>query len=106
MAASKDKLIRQFVMAIREGNAAIFAGAGLSRASGYADWKTFLKPLAGELGLEKENRRADVKMDSDQLSDTLSDRDAVVYKMHGDADHPANAVLTPESLTEGVFAFL
>ena len=163
MKISKDKLIKKYTKAIREGNAAIFAGAGLSRSSGYVDWKTFLKPLAEELGLdidkesdllslaqyyrnetgnrasinqeilnafnkkasdneniniitrlpiatywttnydkllekglEKANRRVDVKIDSDQLSYTLSDRDAVVYKMHGDVDHPANAVLTKD----------
>lgn len=163
MTVSKDKLIKQYAISIREGTAAIFAGAGLSRASGYVDWKNFLRPLAEELGLdieketdflsiaqyyrnesgtraginreilnafntnstenenieiithlpistywttnydkliekglEKANRKADVKIDSDQLSNTVFDRDAVVYKLHGDVDHPANAVLTKD----------
>lgn len=163
MAVSKEALIRKFTQAIREGNAGIFAGAGLSRASGYVDWKNFLRPLAKEvkLDIEKEKdflsvaqycrnesgtrgsinqeilnafnakvcenenieiiarlpistywttnydkliekelerkyRKADVKIDSDQLSNILIDRDAVVYKMHGDVDHPASAVLTKD----------
>ena len=163
MTVSKEKLISKYTKAIKEGNAAIFAGAGLSRASGYVDWKNFLRPLAKELkldidketdylavaqyyrneqgtrseinqeilnafnkeacenknidiitrlpiftywttnydaliekGLEAANRKVDVKMDSDQLPHTLYDRDAVVYKMHGDANHPANAVLTKD----------
>ena len=159
MIVSKEKLIKQFTKAIREGNAAVFAGAGLSRTSGYVDWKTFLKPLgldieketdflsiaqyyrnelgtrAGinqeilnafnakasenenikiithlpistywttnydkliERGLEEANRKADVKISSDQLSYVAVERDAVVYKMHGDVDHPANAVLTKD----------
>lgn len=163
MIISKDKLIKNFTNAIREGTATIFAGAGLSRPSGYVDWRTFLKPLAEELeldidketdflsvaqyyrnesgnrasinqeilnafnkkasenvnidiitrlpiatywttnydkliekGLERANRKADIKIDSDQLSYTLFDRDAVVYKMHGDVNHPANAVLTKD----------
>ena len=163
MAISKNTLIRKYTQAIREGNAGIFAGAGLSRASGYVDWKNLLRPLANEVSLdiekekdflsvaqycrnesgsrasvnqeilnafnaevvenenidiiarlpistywttnydkliekelEKKNRKADVKMDSDQLSTVLMNRDAVVYKMHGDVDHPANAVLTKD----------
>ena len=163
MAVSREELIKRFTRAIREGNAGIFAGAGLSRASGYVDWKNLLKPLAqnvkldiekekdyllvaqycrnesGNRGsinqeildafndevdenenieiiarlpistywttnydkliekeLEKQGRKVDVKIDSDQLSTALKDRDAVVYKMHGDADHPANAVLTKD----------
>lgn len=163
MAVSRDTLIRKYTQAIREGNAGIFAGAGLSRASGYVDWKNLLRPLAKEVELdiekekdflsvaqyyrnesgtrasinqeilnafnaevsenenvdiiarlpistywttnydkliekelEKKNRKADVKMDSDQLSTVLMNRDAVVYKMHGDVDHPSHAVLTKD----------
>ncbi len=163
MAISKNTMIRKYVQAIREGNASIFAGAGLSRGSGYVDWKTLLKPLAKEVSLEierekdylsvaqyyrnesgarasinqellnvfnaevdenenveiiarlpistywttnydkliekeleKNNKKVDVKMDSDQLATVLLNRDAVVYKMHGDVDHPAHAVLTKD----------
>ena len=163
MAVLREVLIEKFTQAIREGNAGIFAGAGLSRASGYVDWKNLLRPLAknveldiekekdylsvaqycrnesgargsinqeilnafnAEVGenenveiiarlpistywttnydkliekeLEQQNRKVDVKMDSDQLSTALADRDAVVYKMHGDVDHPAKAVLTKD----------
>lgn len=163
MEVLREVLIKKFTQAIREGNAGIFAGAGLSRASGYVDWKNLLRPLAknvkldiekekdylsvaqycrnesgsrgsinqeilnafnAEVGenenveiiarlpistywttnydkliekeLEKQNRKVDVKMDSDQLSTVLANRDAVVYKMHGDVDHPARAVLTKD----------
>lgn len=163
MEVLREVLIKKFAQAIREGNAGIFAGAGLSRASGYVDWKNLLRPLAknvkldiekekdylsvaqycrnesgsrgsinqeilnafnAEVGenenveiiarlpistywttnydkliekeLEKQNRKVDVKMDSDQLSTVLANRDAVVYKMHGDVDHPARAVLTKD----------
>ena len=163
MTVLKDRLIVKFTQAIREGNAGIFAGAGLSRASGYVDWKSFLKPLAKELnldiekerdylsiaqyyrnefgfrgninqeilnvfnaeasenenieivtrlpiatywttnydklieeGLRSNDRKADVKIETDQLPYTSMNRDAVVYKMHGDAERPANAVLTKD----------
>lgn len=163
MAVSKEELIRNYTKAIREGNAAIFGGAGISRPSGYVDWKGLLKPLATDIkldidkehdllsiaqyyrnqrrtrhginqaimdafskdassnenakivtrlpiftywttnydevienGIKEANRNPDVKSESDQLSYMKRDRDAIVYKMHGDVNRPANAVLTKE----------
>ncbi len=161
MTIKKDELIRKYVKAIQEGNAAIFAGAGLSRPSGFVDWKGLLRPLAADIdldvdkekdllsvaqfyrnkkgyhtpisqaivdafskdvntndnvrivtrlpiftywttnydkliekGLEEANRNPDVKSEQDQLSVMKHDRDAVVYKMHGDVTRPKTAVLT------------
>lgn len=161
MAISKEELIRKYVRAIHDGNAAVFAGAGLSRPSGFVDWKGLLRPLASDIGLnvDKEHdllslaqfyknkkgdgssvsqeilnafskdvnlndnikilsrlpiytywttnydellesgireahRKPDVKSDFKRLPITLHDRDAVVYKMHGDVNDPADAVLT------------
>lgn len=163
LAIKKEELIRNYAKAIREGNAAIFGGAGLSRSSGFVDWKGLLRPLASDIGLDVDketdmlsvaqfyknqrrtrgginqaildafslntqtneniriitrlpiftywttnydellengireaNRNPDVKSESDQLSNMKRDRDAIVYKMHGDVNHPANAVLTKE----------
>ena len=163
MAVTKKELIREYTMAIQEGNAAIFAGAGLSRPSGFADWKGLLKPFADSInldvnkehdllsvaqyyrnrkgtrttinqaimnafskdvtinenvqivtrlpiftywttnydeivenGIKAANRNPDVKSESEQLSIIKPDRDAIVYKMHGDVNNPAKAVLTKE----------
>lgn len=163
MAVTKEEFIRNYTKAIREGNAAIFGGAGLSRPSGFVDWKGLLRPLATDIkldidkehdllsvaqyyrnqrrtrhginqaimeafskdvatnenakiitrlpiftywttnydevietGIREANRNPDVKSESDQLSNMKCDRDAIVYKMHGDVNHPANAVLTKE----------
>ena len=163
MAVTKEILIKDYSRAIHEGNAAIFAGAGLSRSSGYVDWKELLKPLAQEInlvvekehdllavaqyyrnrrhnrsainqtiidafsdhvqinenariitrlpiftywttnydcvienGIKEANRNPDVKYESEQLANIKRDRDAIVYKMHGDVNHPAHAVLTKE----------
>lgn len=161
MPVNKNELIREYAKAIREGNAAIFAGAGLSRPSGFVDWKELLRPLAADIGLDVDkendmlsvaqyyknqrrtrasinqaildafssdvqtninikiltrlpiftywttnydnliekgireaNRNPDVKSESEQLPIMKRDRDAIVYKMHGDANNPAAAVLT------------
>ena len=158
-----ENFVKEYTKAITEGYAAIFAGAGLSRSSGYIDWKNLLKPMAEEIGLDVEkendlvavaqyyrnakgnrnqinqailnnftaetkenknvniitelpistywttnydclieeglksnNRKADVKVTEKNLSNNICDRDAVVYKMHGDVRDPDNAVLTKD----------
>lgn len=160
---TKKQFIRDYVKAIRDGNAAVFAGAGLSRPSGFVVWKELLRPLAEDIGLKiddehdltevaqyirnksgnraainstileaygknveinpnvsiltrlpiytywttnydhlleeglkEANRNPDIKIDYKQLSVTKRDRDAVIYKMHGDVDHTADVVLTKD----------
>lgn len=55
--ADHERFISTYVDAIRNGNAAIFAGAGLSKDSGMVDWRELLTPVARRLGLniEKES---------------------------------------------------
>lgn len=163
MSVSKEEFIRCYTEAIREGNAAVFGGSGLSRPSGFVDWKGLLAPLASDIkldinkehdllsvaqyyrnkrrtrgginkaimdafskdasinenieiltrlpiftywttnydemiekGIQDANRNPDVKSESDQLSNMKRDRDAIVYKMHGDVNRPSMAVLTKE----------
>jgi hypothetical protein len=158
-----EAFINDFVKDLAANNAAIFAGAGMSKAAGYVDWAELLADIAAELGLEidketdlislaqyhvneKEsraklnkkiieefvedneltenhhivarlpistywttnydrlienalkaaNKRADVKYDVEQIFNTRPKRDAVVYKMHGDVNHPTKATLTKE----------
>ena len=49
--ATKKQFLREYIKAIRDGNAAVFAGAGLSRPSGFVVWKELLRPLAEDIGL-------------------------------------------------------
>lgn len=145
---------------LRNNNLAIFAGAGLSRASGFVDWATLLSGIASNLGLtidsetdlvsiaqyycndfgrqgineeimeqfekdaeenknleilsklpisiywttnydsliedtlRKHKKKVDIKIDQDQLKYYKSNRDVIVYKMHGDKEHPDEAVIT------------
>ena len=44
----------------------------------------------------KENKVVDVKYRNDQLLTTKPKRDIVIYKMHGDVNHPNDAILTKE----------
>jgi hypothetical protein len=47
-----NSFIRDFVKDLTENNAAIFAGAGLSKASGFVNWKELLTDIAEELELK------------------------------------------------------
>ncbi|TWT95397.1 hypothetical protein Pla108_35450 [Botrimarina colliarenosi] len=44
--------IKEYTRALREGDAAVFAGAGVSRAAGYVDWKQLLREIAQDLELD------------------------------------------------------
>jgi hypothetical protein len=51
--------LKEYTRALREGDAAIFVGAGASRAAGFVDWKTLLKEIAEDLDLDVD-READL----------------------------------------------
>ena len=159
-----ETLIREFTRELRNKNAGIFAGAGLSMPSGYVDWKTLLRNVIQDLGLDPDlesdlvtvaqyycnraggnraqlsqtifdhfsqtrqptpnheilarlpiqtywttnydklieqsladaNKVPDVKYTLKQLPITRQDRDVVIYKMHGDVNHSADAVITKD----------
>src|SRR5580700_10706575 len=53
-AISADVFIREYTRELHNKNAAIFAGAGLSKASGYVDWKQLLTEIIHDLGLDPQ----------------------------------------------------
>lgn len=55
-----------------------------------------------ELALTQQHRRPDVKFAVDQLKRSKPGHDAIVYKMHGDVEHPDDAILTKDDY-EGYF---
>lgn len=46
--------LKDYSGAMRDGNAAIFMGAGMSKDADLADWKELLRPFAAELNLDVE----------------------------------------------------
>lgn len=52
-----EAFIKDFVKDLDENNVAVFAGAGMSKSSGYVDWPELLRDIAEELGLkvDREN---------------------------------------------------
>jgi NAD-dependent SIR2 family protein deacetylase len=159
-----EDFLTKYLKELREYNAAVFVGAGLSKAAGYVDWSGLLSPVAKSLGLdvtreadlvavaqyhlnanasnrhslnqllieefsdlrdptenhrllarlpiqtywttnydrliekalEAGGKRVDAKYTNEQLATTRRGRDAVVYKMHGDIEHPDKAILSKD----------
>ncbi|WP_057464524.1 SIR2 family protein [Pseudovibrio sp. POLY-S9] len=58
-------------------------------------WTTNYDSLI-ETSIRDEGKIADIKHSVKQLANTRSKRDAVVYKMHGDVEHPQDAIITKD----------
>lgn len=58
-------------------------------------WTTNYDELI-EKSFQKENKVVDVKYRNNQLLTTKPKRDIVVFKMHGDVNHPDEAIITKE----------
>jgi hypothetical protein len=56
-----EAFIEQYSAAVLDGNAAVFAGAGLSIPAGLVDWKALLRDIARDIGL-------DVRREDDLIS--------------------------------------
>lgn len=161
MPISKDIFIKKYLKSLENGDAAIFAGAGLSVPSGCVNWKDLLREIAEELqldidkesdlvtiaqyyynkngnnrtilndiikntfqtgkspninhsilaslpisiywttnydklierSLDNKGKIYDTKTCCANLTTTLKGREVVIYKMHGDVDHPEDSVL-------------
>ncbi|WP_400194250.1 SIR2 family protein [Hymenobacter sp. B81] len=162
MTREQERFIKEFVAHLFEGDAAIFAGAGLSAGAGYVNWSGLLADIADDLGLhidretdlislaqfhsnargrsklnhkileeftaeaeetenhrilarlpvatiwttnydtlledafKKSGKRPDVKYTVPQLANSLPKRDVTIYKMHGDVNHPNEAIITKD----------
>jgi len=56
---SQQEMLRHFATELQSGDAALFVGAGLSRAAGFVDWKGLLREIASDLKLDID-READL----------------------------------------------
>lgn len=71
----------------------------LARLPIYNYWTTNYDKLL-ENALRENDRNPDVKITNDSLSQNIVNRDAIVYKMHGDQGTPQNAVITKDDYEE------
>lgn len=52
MPISRETFVKAYLKALEDGTAAVFAGAGLSKPSGFVDWKALLADIVKELKLD------------------------------------------------------
>lgn len=76
MEKETSDFISNYVKALKESNAVVFAGAGLSINSGFFDWKKLLEPIAKRLGLDIKE-----EYDLTALAQYFVDKESWVNKM-------------------------
>lgn len=85
------KILEEFVDEVEETeNHKIIARLPVSSI-----WTTNYDNLI-EKAFQNENKIVDIKFSNNQLLTTKPKRDVVIYKMHGDVNHPSEAILTKE----------
>lgn len=89
---SKDRLTRTLLHKIGPSKNPTSAHRILAKLPIHTYWTTNYDKLI-ERSLNEAQKIADVKYTIPQLAQTLPDREAVIYKMHGDIDHPSTAVI-------------
>lgn len=67
-------------------------------------WTTNYDKL-NEKSLENAGKIVDVKYTNNQLATTKKGRNAILYKMHGDIDHPDSAILTKDDYEQYAHKF-
>lgn len=65
----QENFISDFVNALKENNAAVFAGAGLSVPAGFVNWKELLKPIAEQLGLDIDEEHDLIALAQDHVNE-------------------------------------
>ena len=74
--ASKE-CVKQFVIALREKNAAVFIGAGFSKAAGFVDWKELMRDTALDLGLDVDRETDLIAIAQYHLNERLGNRSII-----------------------------
>jgi len=99
MSRNIESFIKNYLKEIEENNAAIFAGAGLSVASGHVDWKGLLEEFAEELGLNIEKEHDLISLAQYHLNKNANNRHSLNQKIanefhHGKKPNPNHEILS------------
>lgn len=89
MLIGRRQLVKDFVSAMHEGDAAFFIGAGLSRPSGFVDWRGLLRECASELGLDIDREHDLVAIAQYYLNRRNRDRARLNKILKTEFDKPA-----------------
>jgi hypothetical protein len=93
----QETFLREYGDAVAEGTAAVFVGAGMSRAAGYVDWAELLSEFALELGLDLDIETDLVSVAQYHLNENASNRNRLAQKIvdeFHDSKEPTESLLT------------
>lgn len=104
-AITEKQFLRDFSKEIGSGNAAVFAGAGLSMSSGYVDWKALLKEVVEDLGLNLKKEHDLVSVAQYYVNESKSKNRLVktIIEKLGEAKKPNDAHKTLAKLPIGTY---
>jgi hypothetical protein len=71
---NKKKFVEAWSKSLMRGTGAVFIGAGLSRGAGYPDWRSLLKDISIELGLDIESEHDLAAVAQFSLNKTIGKR--------------------------------
>ena len=91
MSIEREQLLKNYVGAIHEGDAALFIGAGLSHPAGFVDWKGLLRECARGLGLDIEREHDFVAVAQYLLNRRSRDRSLLNQILRDEFDKPVAA---------------
>jgi hypothetical protein len=88
MPIDKQTFLRNYIAAVAEGQAALFAGAGMSRPAGFLDWKGLLRECAHELKLDIDREHDLVAVAQYYLNRRHRDRSRLNQLLKNEFDKP------------------
>ncbi len=69
--------IRNYAKALKENNAAVFAGSGLSKGNGFVDWRGLLRHIAEDLHLDVDKEQDLVALTQYHINENGGNRSAI-----------------------------
>lgn len=96
MSIELRQLLRNYVVAMHEGDAALFIGAGMSRPAGFVDWKELLRNCAKELNLDIDREHDLVAVAQYYLNRRSRDRSLLNQILKDEFDKPTVSTMSHE----------
>jgi hypothetical protein len=71
------EFLKVYGQALKENNAAVFAGAGLSKPCGFVDWKELMREIAANLGLDVDQETDLIAIAQYHINERLGNRSII-----------------------------
>jgi len=100
MSIELRQLLRNYVAAMHEADAALFIGAGMSRPAGFVDWKELLRNCAKELDLDIDREHDLVAVAQYYLNRRSRDRSLLNQILKDEFDKPVVSTKSHEIIAK------